>query len=130
MKTYLKADATKDKDGKAITANPDKEKGSCMVETNCTKIADSIFNDYPMGLICVDNKKSPTRHLFGSNSFDKEESFDTLIRCSTCLGLDKVSESVTIEATVKSLAKEVYEIKDEVYKLEKNLDGTLTVDQP
>jgi len=115
ISTFLKPDSEENEDG---------EKGTCQVETKCKDIADDVFSEYPMGLVCVDKDQMPTRHLFGSNSFDKEEDFDTLIRCSTCLGLDKVSESVTLEATVKSLAKEVYEIKDEVYKLEKKADGT------
>ena len=35
---------------------------------------------YNFGLTCVDSEGSTTRHLFGVNSFDPEETFDTLVR--------------------------------------------------
>merc|ERR1719399_570973 len=52
--------------------------GHCMMQTACSQ---ANITDYEFGLICVDKAGAPTRHLFGRNSFDPDETFDTLIMC-------------------------------------------------
>merc|ERR1711981_844784 len=39
-------------------------------------------------MLCVQNTTTGenVKHLFGKGSFDKEEEFDTLIKCEQCLG--------------------------------------------
>mmetsp|Transcript_8198 Transcript_8198/g.17907 ORF Transcript_8198/g.17907 Transcript_8198/m.17907 type:complete len:318 (+) Transcript_8198:151-1104(+) len=59
--------------------------GTCVIETKCS--ADDI-KDYNFGVTCVDEKGESARHLFGKDSFDPAEVFDTLIQCRMCLGLD------------------------------------------
>mmetsp|Transcript_10682 Transcript_10682/g.25413 ORF Transcript_10682/g.25413 Transcript_10682/m.25413 type:complete len:325 (-) Transcript_10682:24-998(-) len=59
--------------------------GTCVMQTRCE---DADIHNYNFGLTCVDAKGESTRHLFGKNSFDPRETFDTLIDCQLCLGLD------------------------------------------
>ena len=78
---------------------------------------------YQYGLTCVDDKGDSVRHMFGEESFDAVETFDTLIDCSLCLGLDaegppgpklkSVTESVaTLTSEMDDLHKDVQLIKD------------------
>jgi len=63
--------------------------GTCIVQTRCTSQSQAgLMKEYNYGLTCVDNTGDSTRHLFGKNSFDAEETFDTLVECKLCLGLD------------------------------------------
>lgn len=112
VSTWVKNDAVANKDG---------ESGVCQVKTECSKVGDIAFEQYPVGLICMNKDKIPVRHLFGSNSFDKTEEFNTLIRCTECLGLDEVSENVTLQATVKGLSKILTDVANEVEEVDKKV---------
>merc|ERR1719371_85299 len=67
------------------------DEGHCIMRTDCQK--ETIVN-YEFGLVCVNKQgfgqSSPVKHLFGKNSFDPEETFDTLIKCDQCLGLEDI----------------------------------------
>lgn len=76
----------------------------CIMRTKCA--AESI-KDYEFGLICVDADGAPVRHLFGKDSFDPEEVFDTLIVCDQCLGLENIPDTVAMNGQVLELSKEV-----------------------
>lgn len=109
------------------------QQGTCVVQTRC---ATQSTKDYTYGLTCVDAKGASAKHLFGKNSFDAEESFDTLVECELCLGYDgapKVAASnatnttgnatadpsiasdvKTLQSEVKALQVAVKEIKDKL----------------
>lgn len=53
----------------------------CMVKTKC---ADQNIDGYSFSLVCKDRADGVVRHAFGSNAFDNEEEFDTLIICQSC----------------------------------------------
>lgn len=114
ISTWLKPDAT---------ANEDGEKGQCVVQTNCKSVNAEAFQSYPVGLICMskDSPSVPVRHLFGSNSFDAQEEFDTLVRCTKCLGLDEVSENVTLEAEMKGLSSILNTVASDVAEIKKSM---------
>lgn len=86
------------------------EKGTCVMETKCT--GESI-KDHELGLTCVEKDGKSARHLFGKNAFNPEETFDTLIDCEICLGLDvaKLDKPMSIKDTIVSLKTEVEELK-------------------
>merc|ERR1719443_80134 len=65
-----------------------------------------------MGLICVDDKGYPVKHLFGKNSFDAKETFDTLIKCERCMGLDNIPDSVVLAGDVATMGKDISALKD------------------
>jgi len=110
--------------------------GTCIVETRCTGKEDQL-KDYNVGLTCVEAEGSTTRHLFGVNSFDPEETFDTLIPCKLCLGLDGeaiVAQNLTALAkSVSSLAEGIEEVKKEVAEIKEKLkkkDDSAEADAP
>merc|ERR1719460_1678357 len=80
------------------------EAGHCIMSTKCNK--EDIAN-YEFGLVCVDKAGSPVKHLFGKDSFDPKETFDTLIKCDKCLGLEDIPDTVALAGEVASMAKEV-----------------------
>jgi hypothetical protein len=98
--------------------------GTCIVETRCTGKEEQL-KDYNVGLTCVEAEGSTTRHLFGVNSFDPEETFDTLIPCKLCLGLDGeaiVAQNMTALAkSVSSLAEGIEEVTKEVAEIKEAL---------
>jgi len=98
--------------------------GTCIVETRCTGKEEQL-KDYNVGLTCIEAEGSTTRHLFGVNSFDPEETFDTLIPCKLCLGLDGealVAQNLTALAkSVSSLADGIEEVKKEVAEIKEEL---------
>merc|ERR1719258_386411 len=98
--------------------------GTCIVETRCTGKEEKL-KEYNVGLTCVEAEGSTTRHLFGVNSFDPEETFDTLIPCKLCLGLDGeaiVAQNLTALAkSVSSLAEGIEEVKKEVAEIKEKL---------
>lgn len=53
----------------------------CMVKTKC---AAQNITDYSFSLVCKDKADGVVRHQFGKDSFDNEETFDTLIICKSC----------------------------------------------
>jgi hypothetical protein len=89
--------------------------GTCVMQTRC---AEQKTDDYEYGLTCVDDKGVSTRHLFGAGSFDAVETFDTLIKCDLCLGVD------TGKATpeVKELADDVFALQNEMKVLKDDVD--------
>lgn len=93
--------------------------GTCVVQTRCSS---QEMQDYNYGLTCVDKENESTRHLFGKNSFDAEETFDTLVECKLCLGLDG-SEKTSGNATDGSLAEQVDELKEAVQDIKKDVEG-------
>jgi hypothetical protein len=98
--------------------------GTCIVETRCSGKEDQL-KEYNVGLTCIEAEGSQTRHLFGVDSFDPEETFDTLIPCKLCLGLDGeaiVAQNLTALAkSVSSLAKGIEEVKEEVAEIKEQL---------
>jgi len=96
--------------------------GTCMMQTRCTG---KDTSDYNFGLTCVENDESSTRHLFGVNSFDPEETFDTLVECKLCLGLDGeavVAKNLTeLEASVATLQGEMKGVQADVKEILKEL---------
>jgi hypothetical protein len=98
--------------------------GTCIVETRCTGKEEKL-KEYNVGLTCVEAEGSTTRHLFGVNSFDPEETFDTLIPCKLCLGLDGeaiVAQNLTALAkSVSTLADGIEEVKKGVAEIKEQL---------
>merc|ERR1712196_710244 len=88
----------------------DDKTGHCQVKTNCTGVDTT---EYMFGLIC-ENDDGKVRHLFGKDSFDAEEEFDSLIVCKTCLALDNVTHATELEAENMELATEVKALTTEV----------------
>jgi len=101
--------------------------GTCIMQTRCTG---KDTSDYNFGLTCVENDESSTRHLFGVNSFDAEEEFDTLVECKLCLGLDGeavVAKNLTaLESSVATLQGEMKGVQADVKEIleELKLDKT------
>jgi len=96
--------------------------GTCVMQTRCTGKDTSEYN---FGLTCVDSEGSTTRHLFGVNSFDPEETFDTLVECKLCLGLDGDDAAKNVTALTKDVAAlqgEMKEIQADVATIMKELD--------
>mmetsp|Transcript_15014 Transcript_15014/g.33012 ORF Transcript_15014/g.33012 Transcript_15014/m.33012 type:complete len:366 (+) Transcript_15014:117-1214(+) len=105
--------------------------GTCIMETRCNGVD---ITNYDFGLTCVDSRGESTRHLFGKNSFDQFETFDTLISCDMCLGLDTDTaveadaknatpavasgNTAALEAKVEKLESEVVTLEARVEKLE------------
>eukprot|EP00929_Paragymnodinium_shiwhaense_P101799 TRINITY_DN6498_c0_g1_i2.p1 TRINITY_DN6498_c0_g1~~TRINITY_DN6498_c0_g1_i2.p1 ORF type:complete len:597 (+),score=174.37 TRINITY_DN6498_c0_g1_i2:96-1886(+) len=101
------------------------ESGHCVLATSCE---DSDIKDYDFGFICVDREGVPVRHLFGQDSFDAVEVFDTNITCTSCLGLEDIPKDVhfrgevedlkqtvrTMEFFMKNLTKEISELEEKV----------------
>merc|ERR1719456_1922564 len=92
--------------------------GTCIMETNCDA---KNITDYEFGLICIEKDGTPVRHIFGKNSFDPTETFDTLIQCNQCLGIDDFQTDVALAEDVEGLATEVKEMKDSIGALKKDV---------
>ncbi|CAD7934971.1 unnamed protein product [Amoebophrya sp. A25] len=104
-------------DGAKGVVVPDGEKGVCIIKTDCGVVDQLAFQAYPIGLIATDKNGVPVRHLFGPNSFDRVEEFNTLIRASSCFGLDETSEAVTLEGEIKALSKTITTMQRKVDEL-------------
>jgi len=78
--------------------------GHCVMVTDC---ANEKMHDYEYGLVCVDSVGSPVKHLFGKDSFDAKETFDSLIKCKECLGLEDIPDAVTLSGEVATMAKDM-----------------------
>jgi len=86
--------------------------GTCMMETACQKTSSSAevdLTNYEFGLLCVDAKNELSRQLFGTDSFAHKEIFDTLIKCTHCLGLDDTSGDAS--AITPEVAQDLAEIR-------------------
>merc|ERR1719460_3206471 len=85
------------------------------METSCEG---ESMADFTYGLMCVDSKGERVRHVFMGDAFDPVETFDTLITCDLCLGLDSAG-SVGLGQEVGALKDEVKALAEKVEKLEK-----------
>jgi len=92
--------------------------GTCVMQTRC---GGQNITEYDFGLSCVDSEGETTQHLFGKNSFDPEETFDTLVKCTQCLGLeekaaaplkDLATHVQVLQAEMKAIQDSVKAIKD------------------
>jgi len=95
------------------------EEGHCIVKTDCAKAKD--ISKYDFGLVCVDKVGAPVRHLFGKNSFDSEETFDTLIKCEKCLGLEDIPDEVALNGEVVTMSKDIANLKAVMVNISKNV---------
>lgn len=100
---------------------------TCVLETRCRSYEQDL-NDFDYGLTCVDEDGETARHLYGRNSFEPEERFDTRLSCSLCLALDTrthgestSSHSTTgksVEEAIADLKKLIGGAMDQMSKLE------------
>lgn len=97
--------------GKCVSTWRSKD-GNCIVQT--AGCSESDVETYNMGFICVDEYGAPTRHLFGRDSFDGSETFDTEIKCTKCMGLDDVQPFTNTFGMISVLRNEVGELATEV----------------
>jgi len=94
-----------------------KTTGTCMMETSCgpPKMAAAVnLTNYEFGLLCVTGKNELSQQLFGKDSFAHIETFDTLIKCTHCLGLDEVKVGgggSAASAMTPDIAQDVAEIR-------------------
>jgi hypothetical protein len=88
--------------------------GHCIIQTRC-KDVDTAKHEF--GVICVDKDKSPVRHYFGKNSFDPEETFDTLIKCEQCLGLDEIPADISLNGNLAHMSNEIKAIAKDMKKI-------------
>lgn len=93
--------------------------GHCIIQTNCK---DTDVSKYDFGLVCVDKVGNPVRHLFGKDSFDEEETFDTLIKCDKCLGLEDIPDGVALNGEVVTMAKDIENLKDVMKNISINVN--------
>jgi hypothetical protein len=98
-----KPDAVKYGPNGCVSTHKNKD-GHCMITTDCKE---SDMSDYEYGLVCVDKVGSPVKHLFGKDSFDAKENFDTLLKCEKCLGLEDIPDAVTLAGEVATMAKDI-----------------------
>jgi len=91
--------------------------GHCVMHTECENVDTAT---YDFGMVCV-NDGVPVRHLFGKNSFESVETFNTLIKCDKCIGLDGMSATVRLRGIVTSLTKEVEGLKTEMLNMTADL---------
>eukprot|EP00927_Polykrikos_kofoidii_P061208 TRINITY_DN56074_c0_g1_i1.p1 TRINITY_DN56074_c0_g1~~TRINITY_DN56074_c0_g1_i1.p1 ORF type:complete len:300 (-),score=39.88 TRINITY_DN56074_c0_g1_i1:65-880(-) len=95
----------------------------CMIRTECNNVD---MRDYSIQFICADRAGGRTRQMFGTNSFDSEELFDTLIICDRCEPDDGRDDEVSdvdpkqmpkeldLSETVGNLTKEIAKLKVEM----------------
>jgi len=87
-------------------------KGTCVMQTRCI---DQDISGYVFSLLCVEKSGAVTKHIFGKNSFDPEETFDSLIPCHECRadpGAQTVNKHVVDpDTTLATLSADVAEIK-------------------
>jgi len=57
------------------------DQARCMIKTDCEE---KDIDNYDFKFICVDESGEHVRHVFGKGSFDPEETFDTLVTCTSC----------------------------------------------
>merc|ERR1719316_2632659 len=106
--------------GGCVAVYKEGKSGSCWMQTRCQG---QNISDYDFGMNCADADGQITKHMFGKNSFDPEETFNTLVTCEQCLALDQepakgVSE---LAVTVLALEKELDGIKGEVKSIHDSL---------
>lgn len=116
--------------GKCVSTWRQEKSSHCIVMTNCTN---EDMDNYEYGLICKDKDGEVMKHLFGKNSFDPEEIFDTLLVCAECDGIDessvgKLNETMVaeLEADVKEISGMLKNATKAVAKLNQKVFGTTT----
>lgn len=97
--------------------------GTCIMQTRCKQ---EEVAEYNFGLSCVDAAGGTSRHLFGVGSFDAVETFDTLVECQLCLGLDgelvgSTADSASLSQDVAVLKQEMKELKAGVREIKEHL---------
>lgn len=95
------------------------QENHCIMRTDCKK---HDISRYEFGLVCVDKVGSPVKHLFGKDSFDKEETFDTLIKCDRCLGLEDIPDSVALNGEVTTMGNDIANLKDVMKNISINVE--------
>lgn len=117
------ANPTKYGPGDCISTWRNDTSGTCIMQTSCSgqKTVDHMF-----GLICKTGKGNGTlvRHVFGRDSFEATETFDTLISCDECLSMGYVKEESidrSLAGAVKNLAGMVSQVKDGMKSLKEDV---------
>merc|ERR1719188_2393043 len=87
-----------------------------------TKCSKAEIHNYTFGLVCVDKVGAPVRHLFGKESFDPEETFDTLIACDQCLGLEDIPGHVAVNGQIMTLSEEIQDLKGMMKNISKDVE--------
>jgi len=114
------------------------KKGHCFIHTQCANVDLSNFN---IGMVCEDKSGVLVRHLYGIDSFDAEEIFDTMLTCEHCLGLESMPGKPALNTQVQSLSKEIGAVEammrnlsanvgmlnKEVFGAEQAVDATVSV---
>lgn len=120
--------------GSSVTFGPDNcvkvyrsSAGHCIMQTKCTG---SYMEGYEYGLVCADEHGKPTRHMFGQNSFSPEETFDTLIQCDQCLGLEEIPKDMALAGEVHSIEKDVESLKADLTSIKGSLGISPTAPPP
>jgi len=90
----------------------------CIMRTMCNP---ADITNFDFGVVCVDKEGFPVKHSFGTNSFDPQETFDTLIVCDRCLGLTDLPADVAVAGQVVSLTGEVGDLKGMMMNLSSEL---------
>jgi len=104
--------------------------GHCVMKTSC---AAADIESFEFGLVCIDNEGAPVRHLFGKNSFDPAETYDTQISCEKCLGLEDMPGDMALSGRVSALSDEVKGLETSLVTLTtevKELDGKFLGNTP
>mmetsp|Transcript_49494 Transcript_49494/g.105816 ORF Transcript_49494/g.105816 Transcript_49494/m.105816 type:complete len:496 (+) Transcript_49494:205-1692(+) len=91
------------------------DRGTCMIETRCSGIAG--LPEFTVGLTCLDQTGDYTRYLFGKDSFQPEEVFDSTLRCQACLGVGDEPVQQLRTLVPKLLVEDVGMLKEEVRTL-------------
>merc|ERR1719217_1792253 len=109
--------------GGCVAVYKDGKAGSCWMQTRCQG---QNISDYDFGMNCADADGQITKHMFGKNSFDPEETFNTLVSCEQCLALDQEpAKGVSdLAITVLSLEKELDAIKTDVKGIRDAMGGS------
>jgi len=105
--------------------------GSCIMQTNCME--DDI-ESYMFGFTCVDENGTSTRHVMGDDSFKPKEKFDTLVKCSLCLGLDhkavEARDPQTLESDVSDLKEGFDGLKTDIEAIASHMISKGMMDAP
>lgn len=98
------------------------DKGTCILKTDCAEKV--LPGNYVFGFVCADAKGDATRHVFGKDSYEDKETFDTLIACAQCLALDNFdsgndTEEAVLKDEVETLKSDFNALNGRVTNLEK-----------
>lgn len=96
--------------------------GHCILQTQCSQ---EEISDYELGFICVSKEGIPVRQIFGKGSFEPVETFDTLIVCDQCLGLEDVPLKLLLKGRIHYLATYVNNLEESVANLTEKVDALL-----